>query len=114
MKRENHNQLNDLLASLSPAAPNNTGAVQVEPLTYHRRGHWFNSSIAHHVYGSHNDELPIRELLEVLLGPEGRRRPMLWQMNNEDLFQLYDSDSALRLNNAKNLSDTRNILTRFR
>ena len=49
MKRENHNQLNDLLALLSPAAPNNTGAVQVEPLTYHRRGHWFNSSIAHHL-----------------------------------------------------------------
>ena len=48
MKRENPNQLNDLLALLSPAAPNNTDAVQVEPLTYHRRGHWFKSSIAHH------------------------------------------------------------------
>jgi len=39
---------------------------------------------------------------------------MLRQMNNEDLFQLYDSDLVLRLNNAKNLSDTRKILTRFR
>ncbi|MFB0559310.1 MAG: tyrosine-type recombinase/integrase [Dehalococcoidales bacterium] len=39
---------------------------------------------------------------------------MLRQMNNEDLFQLYDSDLVLRLHNAKNLADTRKILTRFR
>ena len=38
---------------------------------------------------------------------------MLRQMNNEDLFQLYDSDLVLRLHNAKNLADTRKILTRF-
>jgi len=37
---------------------------------------------------------------------------MLRQMNNEDLFQLYDSDLVLRLHNEKNLSDTRKILTR--
>ena len=45
-----------------------------EPLTYHRRGHWFKSSIAHHISSSHNEELPLRELLEVLLGAEGRRK----------------------------------------
>ena len=39
---------------------------------------------------------------------------MLGQMNNEDLFQLYDSDLVLRLHNAKNLADTRKILTRFK
>ncbi len=39
---------------------------------------------------------------------------MLRQMNNEDLFQLYDSDLVLRLHNAKNLADTRKILTRFK
>jgi integrase/recombinase XerD len=39
---------------------------------------------------------------------------MLRQMNNEDLFQLYDSDLILRLHNAKNLTDTRKILTRFK
>ncbi len=39
---------------------------------------------------------------------------MLKQMNNEDLFQLYDSDLVLRLHNAKNLADTRKILTRFK
>jgi len=114
MRSENHKQLDGLLALLSPAVPNNTDPVQKEPLTYHRRGHWFNSSIAHHVNGLHNDELPLRELLKVLLGSEGRRRLMLRQMNNEDLFQLYDSDLVLRLHNAKNLGDTRKILTRFR
>ena len=39
---------------------------------------------------------------------------MLRQMNNGDLFQLYDSDLVLRLHNAKNLADTRKILTRFK
>ncbi len=39
---------------------------------------------------------------------------MLRQMNNEDLFKLYDSDLVLRLHNAKNLNDTRKILTRFK
>jgi len=48
MMSKNHNQLNDLLALLSPAVPNDPDAVQKEPRTYHRRGHWFKSSIAHH------------------------------------------------------------------
>ncbi|MFC1899646.1 hypothetical protein ACFLXP_04895 [Chloroflexota bacterium] len=52
-------------------------------MSYHRRGHWFKYSIAHHVYGLHNDELPIKELLEVLLGAEGRRRLTLRQLKNE-------------------------------
>jgi integrase/recombinase XerD len=34
-------------------------------------------------------------------------------MQNEELFKLYDSELALRLHNAKNLSDTRKILSRF-
>jgi hypothetical protein len=45
-----------------------------EPHTYHRRGHWFKASIAHHANGTYNEELPLRELLEVLLGAEGKRR----------------------------------------
>ncbi len=35
-------------------------------------------------------------------------------MTNNELFQLYDSDLVLRLYNAKNLSDTRKILTKFK
>jgi len=39
---------------------------------------------------------------------------MLRQIKNEDLFQLYDSDLVLRLHNAKNLADTRKMLTRYK
>jgi len=53
--------------------------------------------MAHHVSSSHNEELPLRELLEALLGVEGRRRLMLRRMTNEELFQLYDGDLVLRL-----------------
>jgi hypothetical protein len=52
-------------------------------------------------------ELPLLELLETLLGPEGRRRLKLRYMTNDGVFQLYDSDLVLRLHNAKNLSATR-------
>ena len=48
MRSENPKQLDGLLALLSPAAPDNPDAVRKEPLTYHRRGHWFKSSIAHY------------------------------------------------------------------
>jgi len=59
-------------------------------------------------------ELLLRELLEAVLGPEGRRRLMLRRLNKDNLFELYDSDLVLRLRNAKNLSDTRKMLTRFK
>jgi integrase len=49
-----------------------------------------------------------------MLGPEGKRRMALKDKTNEELFQLYDSDLILRLNNPKNLSDTRTILQHFR
>jgi integrase len=53
-------------------------------------------------------------LLEALLGPEGRRRLQLRNLTNEQLFKDYDSHLVLRLHNAKNLSDTRKILARFK
>ncbi|MBT7092424.1 MAG: tyrosine-type recombinase/integrase [Bacteroidetes bacterium] len=53
-------------------------------------------------------------LLEAFLGPEGRRRLMLRQLDNEKLFTLYDSDLVLRLHNEKNLKDTRKILAEFK
>ena len=59
------------------------------------------------------EELGLREILEVLLGVEGRRRLTLKHMNNGDLFKLYDTDLVLRLHNAKNLSDSRKMLARF-
>ena len=38
----------------------------------------------------------------------------LRQKCNDELFELYDSDLILRLRNAKNLSDTRKILAKFK
>ena len=38
----------------------------------------------------------------------------LRHLTNEKLFQLYDSDLVLRLHNAKNLSDTRKMLAKFK
>ena len=53
------------------------------------------------------EELPLRELLETLLGPEDRRRLKLRYMTNDGVFLLYDGDLVLRLHNAKNLTGTR-------
>jgi len=39
----------------------------------------------------------LRELLEVLLGPEGRRRLELRDKTNDELFTLYDADLVLRV-----------------
>jgi len=39
---------------------------------------------------------------------------MLRNLNNDNLFELYDSDLVLRLRNAKNSSNTRKMLTRFK
>ena len=85
-------------------------------IVLHTGGQWFKSTIAHHVTGLHNEELPLRNLIEVLLGAGGKRRIriMLRHMGNEELFTLYDSDLVLRLYNAKSLSDTRKTLSRFK
>jgi integrase len=55
----------------------------------------------------------LRTLLEVLLGPEGKRRLKLRNLTNAELFKLYDSELVLHLHNAKNLSDTRKLLDRL-
>ena len=36
------------------------------------------------------------------------------QLDNDELFTLYDSDLVLRLHNEKNLKDTRRILAEFK
>lgn len=75
-------------------------------------------TVAHHSNpsseGNRSEEtLNIRELLEVLLGPEVRRRLMLRNLPNTELIRLYESELVLKLHNAKNLRDTRNTLSRF-
>ncbi|MFC2019518.1 tyrosine-type recombinase/integrase [Chloroflexota bacterium] len=51
--------------------------------------------------------------MAVLLGPEGRRRLALRDKTNSELFQIYDNDLVLRLNNPKNLGDTRTMMAHF-
>jgi integrase/recombinase XerD len=59
------------------------------------------------------EALGLRELLEELLGPEGRRRLALKNKTNEELFTLYDAELILKGSSAKNLEMTRQILTKF-
>jgi integrase len=54
------------------------------------------------------------ELLETLLGPDGKRRLRLRHMTNDELFKQYDSELLLRLHNAKDLGDHRRILSKFK
>jgi len=60
-----------------------------------------------------NEELGLRELLEVLLGPEGRRRLELRHKTNEELFTLYDSELILRTRNIRNLDNERRLLDKL-
>jgi len=48
------------------------------------------------------EDLPLRELLKTLLGPEGKRRLRMKYLTNQEFFKLYDSDLVLRLHKAKN------------
>jgi len=53
--------------------------------------------------------LPLRELLEALLGPEGRRRLELRHKSNDKLFGLYDAELVLRIRNERNLEQERQL-----
>ncbi len=48
------------------------------------------------------------------LTTDAKRRLRLRNLTGEALFELYDSDLVLRLHNAKNLSDTRTMLCKFK
>jgi integrase/recombinase XerD len=61
-----------------------------------------------------SEDLPLRELLAVLLGPEGKRKLMLRHKTNGELFELYDSDLVVRIHNARNLKGTRQFLAKFK
>jgi len=60
-----------------------------------------------------SEELPLRELLEALLGPEGRRRLELGHKSNDELFSLYDAELVLRIRNERNLEHERRLLSKF-
>lgn len=59
------------------------------------------------------EELSIRELLTMLLGEDLRRKLMLRQLINKDLFALYDSELICRHRSAKGLYEDRRILKHF-
>ena len=59
------------------------------------------------------EELPLRALMEVLLGPVGKRKLKLRSLPNVQLLRLHDSELVVRLHNAKKLQDTSAVLERF-
>ena len=60
------------------------------------------------------EDLPLRDLLIALLGPEGRRRLELRYLSNDKLFGMYEADLILRIRNEKNLKNILNLLNRFK
>ena len=59
------------------------------------------------------EELSVRELLMMLLGEDMRRKLMLRQLTNQNLFALYDSEIVCRHRSAKGLYEDRRILKHF-
>ena len=60
------------------------------------------------------EELPLRDLLVALIGPEGRRRLELRQLSNDKLFTMYQAELILRIRNERNLKNINNFLDRFK
>ena len=60
------------------------------------------------------EELPLRQLLELLLGEDGKRKLRLRQMTNEQLFASYDSELVLKNQSLKGLYEARRVLKHFR
>jgi integrase len=71
------------------------------------------SPYLHKVYGS-PEELPLRDLLVALLGPEGRGKSEFKSLQNDELFEPYFGDLALRITNGKNLKCIRALLYGFK
>jgi integrase/recombinase XerD len=60
-----------------------------------------------------SEEQGLRELLEALLGPEGRRRLALKHKTNDELFTLYEAELILKVHNSRNLEMERRLLAKF-
>ena len=58
--------------------------------------------------------LPLRELLEMLLGEEGKRKLRLRGMTNDQLFEAYDAELICKHRSAKGLYEDRRVLKHFR
>jgi hypothetical protein len=60
------------------------------------------------------EELPLRQLLELLLGEDGKRKLRLRQMTNDQLFASYDSELVLKNQSVKGLYEARRVLKHFK
>jgi hypothetical protein len=61
-----------------------------------------------------NEELPLRQLLELLLGEDGKRKLRLRQMTNDQLFASYDSELVLKNQSPKGLYEARRLIRHFK
>ena len=61
-----------------------------------------------------SEDFGIREMLEVLMGPEGRRKLRLRHKTNDELFALYDSQLVLKHRSADALAEARRFLGHYR
>jgi hypothetical protein len=50
-----------------------------------------------------SEDLPLKELLLLILGEEGKRKVLLRTKSNQELFKLYKDELALRVCNQRNL-----------
>jgi integrase len=106
---------------------NNRGDNQTESSTFQSKGRGFESPRLHfeaknggfetNLLGKVNgslEELPLRDLLVALIGPEGRRRLELRYLSNDKLFTMYQAELILRIRNERNLKNIINFLDRFK
>ena len=59
------------------------------------------------------EDLPLRDLLLILLGKKGRRHLELRQKTNTELLQLYDGELALRHRSSRGIKEAKRILGHF-
>ena len=105
----------------------NGNNIQTESFTFQSKGRGFESLRLHFqakneeikstllekVNGSLED-LPLRDLLLIIMGPEGRRRLELKYVSNDKLFTMYQAELILRIRNERNLKNIINFLDKFK
>ena len=60
------------------------------------------------------EDFSVKELLEMLLGSDGKRKLRLRHKTNAELFKLYDSQLVLKHRSAEGLEESRRLLRHFK
>jgi integrase/recombinase XerD len=84
------------------------GLTALQKVSDSLKGKWFE------LKGKGLEDLSLRELIITMLPPEVRRTLKLKSLQNDELFELYFSDLALRITNLKNLKCIRAFLLRYK